>query len=39
VTPENYSFGKKSRWLVRCSGIELKNAVTVFGEALSTEGE
>jgi hypothetical protein len=38
VTPENYSFGKESLWLGKCSGVELKNFVTVLAEDLSIEG-
>jgi len=39
VAPENYSFGKKSFWLGRCSGVEFKTVVIVLAEDLSTERE
>jgi hypothetical protein len=39
VTLENDSNEKKSLWLGRCSGFELKNVVIVLAEDLSTERE
>jgi hypothetical protein len=38
VAPENYSVGKESLWLVRCSGVAIKIFVIVLAEDLSIEG-